>query len=192
MFQRLPRPSALAAAAWLIAAPAHAQDAPAITVTSPAAGAWIAADTAIDLVVTGPRPLPGRLAVMIGDVDWTALFTATSSGLRSDPSVMRLPSGDQALVVYLVTDAGWSELARLQLRILTRGDFERAEIRPVVNVNNKGQVALGREPEAPATSRDTFQDFTLNLGLGATFVRRGWTTTTQMSIVGVTNQPEAL
>lgn len=176
----------------LIPALPAAADPPDLRITLQSADAWVGADAPLELEVSGSVPVGARLAVMIGDTDWTALFEATGHGLRYHPTSVRLPSGERPLVVYLVTASRWDEVARFQLRVLTRGGFERADVAAAVELTNKGQVALGRFPGAPPTPRDTFQDLTVGLGLTSTFVRGGWSTTAQANAIGVTNRPEAL
>jgi hypothetical protein len=96
------------------------------------------------------------------------------------------------MVVYLVHADRWEEVGRFQLRVLTRGGYERVEVKPAVELNNKGQVGLGRVPVDPTATRDTFQDFGLSMGLTTTAVRSGWTTTLTGNVVGASNQLEAL
>jgi hypothetical protein len=169
----------------------QAQD-PAPVVSASAAAGWIAGDEPLEIRVS-PRPQPGvRLAVMIGDVDWTALFAATETGLRRAPSPLRLPAGEHTVVVYSVGPADWQEIGRLQLRVLTPSGNERVDLHPRVDVANKGQLGVGRFPDPGPDPRDRFQDLTFAFGLGGTVVRRGWTTTVASSVVAATFRPDAL
>ena len=154
---------------------------------------WIAANEPIELAIGGPVDPAGRIAVMIGDVDFTALFERTQKGLRYRPGAISLPPGERELVVYHVaTDHAWQEVGRFGMKVLTRGGYERAEAKPAVDVANKGQLASRSVPGLPAAARDRFQDVSFNLGLDTATVRRGWTTTTRVNVVGVSYQPEAL
>ena len=154
---------------------------------------WIAANTPIELAVDGPADYAGRLAVMIDDVDFTALFERTPAGLRYQPRAVTLPAGERSLVVYTVTaDQSWQEVARFRMQVLTRGGNERVDVQPTIDLSNKGQLATGRVPEAAPGPRDEYQDLTLNAALAAAVTRAGWTTALNINTLGVTNRPETL
>jgi hypothetical protein len=138
-------------------------------------------------------PEEGRLAVLIDRTDWTGLFRAAPGGLTYSPGAVPLPRGEREMTIYLVSPANeWRELAKVPLRVLLAGGFERAEARPTLEIGNRGQLAVGRFPGRPPEPRDTFQDVTVNVGLQTRLTRNGWTTSTQSSFVGVSNQTEAL
>src|SRR5437867_4715129 len=128
---------------------------------------WLAPNAPIELRLN--RPLTredGRVAVFVGPVDLSALFTANADRLSYKPRGVRLPSGENDLVVYLVSDdEQWKEIGRAPLRVLTPGGFEKAGVTPRIAVNNKGQVLEGHDPAANRPPRPEFQDFGLNLGL---------------------------
>src|SRR5262245_49495930 len=94
-FAALPCSAFLVLSALLLecisAAPVLAQTPSPITVTSSASNAWLAADATLELAAEGWQPSLGRLAVMIGEVDWTALFESTPRGLRFQPTAVKLP-----------------------------------------------------------------------------------------------------
>ena len=134
-----------------------------------------------------------RLGVVIADTDWTGLFTLDGQtfGYRSGPA--RLPSGESAMVVYLVSATNeWRQVAAMTIRVTTPAGFEHAEFGPKLDMTNTGQVAETHRPAADAPPRHTFQDFGLSLGLRSQHVRSGLTIKTQTNLLGVTNQPQAL
>src|SRR5512141_353530 len=62
---------------------------------------WVPSDSAI--VLTLSRPLAdadGRVGILIGATDVTALFQRIGIGLRYNARAMRLPSGQSELAVY--------------------------------------------------------------------------------------------
>jgi hypothetical protein len=67
------------------------------------------------------RPLletEGRLAVMIGDTDVTALCVISGNDVTYDPKALPLPTGETNVLVYLVSrENEWSEVARLPLLV---------------------------------------------------------------------------
>ena len=174
--------------------PAAAQDAlsrPTVT-ASFSAGKWVARDQLIELRLSLPVQ-PGRIAVVIGQTDWTSLFEQFPTRLVFRPGLVPLPAGIHEVVIFQITaDNEWQELARLPLQVLTAGRFESAEGSPVVDVSGKGQVASGFEPAGNAPPRDTFHDVSVNLGGQFALARNGWNTAGQVAVLGVTHRPDAL
>jgi hypothetical protein len=140
-----------------------------------------------------PRPEEGRLAVLLGETDVTQLFEPSPGRLTWPARSVPLPSGEKELVVYLVAPAGaWTELARIPVKVRTRGGFERASFRPALSVANKGQVAESQYPDSNTSLRSTFQDGTLQGGWTSELERGGSILRTQMNVTGVTYVNEAL
>jgi hypothetical protein len=138
-------------------------------------------------------PSEGRLGVMIDDTDWTGMFSVLPAGLAYAPGPVALPLGEHDLRVYLVSPANhWQELARIPLRVRAVRRFDTARARPTLEVGNKGQLVQRQFPADTRDPRNTFQDFSLNLGFETALARNGWTTTTRSNFVGVSNQAEAL
>ena len=180
---------------WILAAPGAASSQTALTATASFdTGHWLAPDAAIELRLS--RALEsgeGRIAVFVGLVDLTPLFTVTEDRLSYRRGPVPFPSGEHEMVVYSVSpNGGWQEIGRVPLRVLRPGGFERAELRPRLALNGKGQVLEGHSPAANRPPRPEFQDFSLNLGLQSHHVREGWTVRTQSNFLGVTNRQEAL
>jgi len=180
---------------WAIGLPAPARAQASLTVApgfDP--NQWLAPDAALTLRLSQPLASEdGRIAVMVGPLDLSALFTAGDDGLTLDRGRVRLPSGEHDLVVYVVgADEAWQEIGRMRVRILTRAGFEQGQVTPRITLSNKGQIVEGHAPEASRPPRPEFQDFGLNLGMQSEHVRRGWTIHTQSNFVGVTNREESL
>ena len=155
---------------------------------------WIRATHTIELSLSRPLlPQEGRLAVFIGETDFTGLFNFTRDRITYRPSAFLLPRGERELVVYLVGPGEeWRELARFPLRVLGEGGSEQARVDAKLDANLNGQVAEDHRPAQNRPPRETYQDLTLHTGLQTTHVRSGWTFQTQANFVGVTNEEQAL
>lgn len=180
---------------WVLTTPAAGSSQAPLTVTAGFdAALWRAPDAPIELRLS--RALEsgeGRIAVLVGLVDLSPLFTVTEDRLSYPQGAVPLPSGDNELAVYSVSPNGaWQEIGRVPLRVLRPTGFEQAELRPKLTLNSKGQVLEGHQPAGNRPPRSEFQDFSLNLGLQSLHVRHGWTVRTQSNFLGVTNRPEAL
>lgn len=134
----------------------------------------------------------GRIAVLIGPRDLSALFDRDANTLRFRGGAFRLPSGEQELVVFFVAGAEWRELARFPIKVLTAMGFRQALLSPAMSFNNKGQLAEDHSGTAPAPDRATYQDFGATGGIQSTHARGDWTMQTQVNVVGVSNRREAL
>lgn len=79
----------------------------------------VAPDATLELHTTRPlRESDGRLALFIGDTDVSALCITSESGMTYKPQALRLPMGQAAVIVYLVSPSNeWAELARLPLLV---------------------------------------------------------------------------
>jgi hypothetical protein len=146
-----------AAATVAAAAPAGGQGpAPAerpLEVTSNvASGQWMRHDGVIELRLSrGLDAGQERVAVVIGNADWTELFESAGGLLRYRAGPVQVPAGESSLTVYVVSPVNeWRQVAQWPMRVLAAGGFEKAEIVPKVEAANLGQVA---EDHAPAASR---------------------------------------
>lgn len=159
-----------------------------------ASGEWLDSDATIELTVSPPLlPEAGRLAVLIGDTDVTALSTATPEKLTYRPIALPLPEGESEIVVHFVApDGGWQEITRIPIRVLTRSGFEKASFDPRLDLGNEGQLAEGHSPDENAPPRDTYQDLTSTSGFTTMHVRSGWTVQSQLNVVGVSHREKAL
>jgi hypothetical protein len=180
-----------------VAAGAAAQNAPlaagAITSNLPPAGWVSAADSVLLTIPPATITADSRVAVFIGQTDWTSLFTVTAEGLEYRPRTLMLPSGEHELVVYVVTPAnGWTEQVRFPLRVRGRGGFEKAETVPALDLGTRAQMLEGHEPADNVSGRPTYRDVTVTTGVKASLVRSGITLDFDAGVVGVSYQPEAL
>ena len=174
----------------LLAAPAGAEE----LGVSLAEDRWVRRDTPLRLTLSRPlAAVDGRLAVVLGATDLTDLFAPDRGDLVYRPEVLPLPPGEHQIRVYRVSpDGEWREIATLPLKVLTSGGFERAELTPSLDAQVKAQTAEGHRPADNAPPRETFEDATLQLDLGGSFERSGWSGRAGFNLTGVTNVEEAL
>jgi hypothetical protein len=160
----------------------------------PDAPDWIRAGDVARLALSRPlTAADGRVAVLIGDTDWSGLSEVSGTTLSIRPAGVGFPQGEHAMAVYLVgASQEWQPIGQSTLRVLTPRGFEKAVTTPMLELGLTGQAALERTPAQPPTDRDTFQDFSVRAGIETTHVRKGWTTTTQAQMVGVDYAPQAL
>jgi hypothetical protein len=155
---------------------------------------WLgAADT---IRVSMSRPLSaeeGRLAVVIGETDWTGLCETAADSVTCRPGAVTLPSGERELSIHVVDGAGaWRELSRWPLKVRSAGGFEKIEAAPAVEAQLKGQPYQQRTPVVPPTDRDTYRDTALNASFDTTLVKNGWTTRGSINVLGASYSAERL
>src|SRR5688500_3097080 len=175
---------------------ASAQEIPLAPIVTPgfAVDDWLDPDARIELLVSPPLPPEAaRLAVLVGDTDMTPLFTAAPDRLTYDAGALGLPAGETEITVHLVTpDDRWTEIARIPIRVRTRGGFEKASFDPRLDLGNEGQVAEGHAPDESRPPRNTYQDLTAFTGFTTVHERDGWTVQTQLNTTGVSHREKAL
>lgn len=155
---------------------------------------FISSNAPIEFRVTGAASadMPA-LAVFIDDTDVSALIERDGDTFRYTPSVLRLPAGEQQVIVYQVGESGaWNEVGRIPIRVLTRRGFERISYDPRLALENTGQVAEDHSLDQLAPDRDKYQDFTFRMGFETRHVRPGLTVRTQANTVGASNRQQAL
>jgi hypothetical protein len=139
------------------------------------------------------HPLGTKVAVFAGARDVTALFEAEGSVIRYRTGVPPLPSGEQELVLYAVSAEGeWKEIGRYPIKVLTRRGFEKASVKPSLDLTNKGQLQMEQVPADHFSSRDRFQDVTAQAGLSSELQRGNFVLRTQANLTGVSYRNEAL
>lgn len=160
----------------------------------PAGKEWFSHNEAIELRLNRPlTAAEGRLGVVIGSTDVSALFRPIPEGYRYSPQVMPLPSGETEMIVYLVGEGNqWQEKTRFPLRVLTPHGFQKKEFHPKFDIGIKAQVAEDHSPDSNAPPRETFEDLTAQFDLQGEHVHENFTMRSQFNVIGVTNQPEAL
>ena len=180
--------------ALCVADPARGEPVPLAVSANLADGRWLTPGDQLELTLS--RPLDAnteRLAIIIGQTDWTALFAANGMVHRYRPGPVALPTGQSPITVFRVTASeGWQSIGQFSLRVLTPRGFERSEAAPTVGFESKGQVAEAHAGAAPAPPRETFQDATFTLGMRTAHVKNGITATSQVNLLGVSHVPEAL
>ena len=168
---------------------------PELTVTAdyPVDG-WVNPNQPIRLRLNQPlRPEHGRLAVLLGPTDATALFTITETWLGYGPTTLLLPSGETQLTVYLVTpDRQWKQIGQFPLRVRTREGFQKAQIKPGLTLSTTGQLALGSNRADPNALRSPYPGVTFNTALRGAMARDKGALELQSNFLGVTHQDKAL
>ena len=154
---------------------------------------FIAADTPVSFTLArAVAPSEGRLALVVGSLDVSALAERSPTMITYRPRTVRLPRGESEAVLYLVNGVSWREIARVPLKVLATGGFTSATTKPSAALTMKGQLAEGHSAETPEPERPTYQDFGLSGGLQSAHVRGGWTFRTQSNYLGVSRREEAL
>ena len=172
---------------------AQAPDSAFVISTSFNAEEYVAANAPISIALNRwPAPSEGRLAVMIGSQDMSAVFDRVGAQLVFRGRGFALPSGEQTVGVYLVNGSEWREVARMPIKVLTPHGFKRASLAPSIGLSNKGQLAEGHSGTAPPPARGEYQDFGGTFGLQSTHARNVWTFQSQINLLGVSNRTEAL
>lgn len=184
-----------------VARPATGQTAPApITVTPGFPGdRYLAARTPIAFTLhreattdSAGAAAAGSVAILIGSTDVTTLFEQHAEQWVYRADVLALPSGESEVTVYLVTPAGWNELARLPIKVLTPHGFTKSTLSPAASVNNNGQIAEGQTAGQPPPERPTFQDLQLATGFQSSQTRGDWLVESHANAIGVSNRRQAL
>ncbi|HKP28903.1 MAG TPA: hypothetical protein VJU15_05855 [Gemmatimonadales bacterium] len=157
-------------------------------------GRWLGPTDPVRLRLSAmPTPDQGRLAVIVGESDLTAMFDIVGDELVLRPSIRALPSGERDLAVYLVTpDRKWELITRIPVKVLSPDGYEVAKATPRLAMTNKGQLAEGNGGAAAGPPESNFQDFAGTAGLQTTHVRNGWTVSSQANMVAASNIQEAL
>jgi hypothetical protein len=154
---------------------------------------FIPADTPVGFTLTRALgPSDGRLALVVGSMDVSALAEQSATSIAYRPRSVRLPRGESQAVLYLVNGGAWTEVARVPLKVLATGGFTAATAKPSAALTMKGQLAEGHSANAPEPERPTYQDFSVSGGLQSAHVRGGWTLRTQSNYLGVSRREEAL
>ncbi|MEP6733251.1 MAG: hypothetical protein ABJE10_21590 [bacterium] len=152
-------------------------------------------DASLRFTLTRPlRADDGRLAILVGNADLTALADVNGVRLQLPLRGEHLADGDIAVVAYLVSAEGdWTELAHFTLKRLTRAGLESVHARPTVNLQSDGQLRARQSLEAtPGAQAATFQNVSLNAGLESALSRDGTDIALQGLLVGASREPARL
>ena len=157
------------------------------------AGRFVAGDAALAFTLSRPlEPRAEGLAFVVGTTDFGGFATDAGTRVTLHLRGTRLSSGSHEVVVYRVTESGWTELARAAVNLLTRGGFESVRVTPSVTLNNAGQLAERTSALETPSPDPTFQHFTGSAGLQGALHRSGVTVETQWNVSGVSEREQAL
>jgi hypothetical protein len=153
------------------------------------------------------QPAEGKIAVIIGATDMTALFASAPDALTYTPQIP-LPAGESAVIVYLIAgDNNWREIASFTLRV---GEVQPSEpqqqsdpaqngngkrrmtFTPSLTVGLKSQVAEYHFPASNAPERDRFTDLTLQGSLRMETHLSAFNSQMQFDVAGSSYRGEAL
>ncbi len=144
---------------------------------------WLDRDDAIALSFDRrPTRLEGRIVVFVGDMDVTALTVWSGTELRYEPIPVRLPRGRQTVVVYVVRDERWAEIASLPLQVLGRLGVREANIDLRADISFDAQLDEHHSGDATPPEDERYAEVNGSAGLstltnfGTTQITSEWTT----------------
>lgn len=165
------------------------------------------------------RPLPateGRLAVLIGQTDFSSLFTPTGNSFSYLPRILPLPVGESPVRIFVVSPSNeWRELTQFTLRVkaptLAAGQpsagqpssppaanpapaekIKQYGFTPSLTLGMKSQMAARYFPDSNRPERTTFTDWTLQASLKSEATRGWFKNQMQFDLIGSSYQKEAL
>ncbi|MGE0552989.1 MAG: hypothetical protein AB7R55_06135 [Gemmatimonadales bacterium] len=167
---------------------------PQLAVTPGWAGeAFLGGRTPLELTLSRSLAAPERLAVLIGDLDVSALVERRGAEIRYRPTAARLPSGDSEVVVFLIDSTGqWSEVGRAPLKVRSRLGLESGQVIPSLDLTTSGQLDRSLAEGETAPDRLTYQDLTLRLGFQGQAIRSNLQLSAQVNAIGVTQETQRL
>jgi hypothetical protein len=138
--------------------------------------------------------LEGRLAIIVGRADLSALAIARGARVLVPLRGVRIQTGETEVEVWRVDPGGgWHALGRFPLRLLTGTGFEVASARPRLDVQSDGQLDAQAPAGAPSGERGTsFHDLTMNGGADGELRRNTWDVAWQGLVVGASHRPARL
>jgi hypothetical protein len=176
------------------------------------------ASFAIALNLSRPLRTPeGRLAVLIGQTDFTNLFIPSGNSLNYLPRILPLPAGESTVRVFLVSTSNeWREHTQLTLRVKAPAPADSASgqpdsqaqpsaadpsqtgaakkygFTPSLTLGMKSQMAERHFPDSNRPERPTFTDATLQARLKSEMTNGWFGAQMQFDLVGSSFQKEAL
>lgn len=150
-----------------------------------AADEWLPSDARIALELD--TPMSDRLAVFIGPTDVTDLLRRAGSRLIYRPELLPLPPGSSEVVVWSAGPAGWRELGRFPIKVLTRSNLEQSERSLRLDLEGLLDVDSGGTAPPPEEQRASLQ-----LDLRQQLARRGWAFQIGSNVIGVSEVEQAL
>src|SRR5499426_3623405 len=159
----------------------------------------------------------GRLAVLIGQTDFTNLFIPSGNSLNYLPRILPLPAGESPVRVFLVsTSDEWRELTQLTLRVKAPESADSASGQPIsqaqpsaadpaqpgaakkygftpsLTLGMKSQMTERHFPDSNRPERSTFTDLTLQASLKSEMTNGWFGNQMQFDLAGSSFQKEAL
>lgn len=147
------------------------------------------------LELTRPvEPAEGRLAVLLGETDITALTALDGRTLVYRPLVEGLPRGESEVRVFRVGEGSgdWEEVGRVSIRVEVAPGVDRAGFDPRLSITGGGPLASGLFPVVAGAGTDPRQDVTGQLDLEAELVGGTTTVTLEANLQGVSRRENAL
>ncbi|MFN0084391.1 MAG: hypothetical protein ACKVX9_03295 [Blastocatellia bacterium] len=164
------------------------------------------------------RPLPmteGRLAVLIGQTDFTNLFTPIGNSFSYLPRILPLPAGESPIRVFLVSPSNeWRELTQLTLRVKAAAlagapqpagqaqppaaeaaqpaAAKKYTFTPSLTLGMKSQMGARYFPASNRPERPAFADLTLQASLKSEISHKWFGNQNQFDLVGSSYAKEAL
>ena len=111
----------------------------------------ITPETAIKLILNRPLQPTEKVAVTIGETDFTSLFTKTDKSFVYDAKILPLPTGNTTVTVYSIDASGvWKEIAKFSMLVEKQSPITAAVADNSVS-KNEGQAKKDKEqiPEIP-------------------------------------------
>lgn len=140
-----------------------------------------------------PSPKEGRIAVFIGGTDVTSQFKTSGNDLVYDPSIVRLPSGEQDISVHLVKGPSqWTEVGKMKLRVLTRAGFEKFNVTPHADISDVSTFDTNHSGDAAPIPHVKAAAGTFQTGIEVEAARKDAEFKTQFNFLGVTEPEQAL
>jgi len=158
------------------------------------------------------EPSEGALAVFVDQTDITSLFNSTPKALNYASNSLPLPTGENILIVYLVSPANeWNEIGRFSLVVRDAGHtlqnsnakatasddpkkhgFDKFEINPSLALNVKSESTLLFFPETNRPARINFTNLAFQASIQTNLVRGSFNSQNQFDFVGTTSQTDAI
>ncbi|MBL8982540.1 MAG: hypothetical protein JNL26_10180 [Gemmatimonadetes bacterium] len=131
------------------------------------------------------------LALLVGTTDVTAFVDVQGTHVRYRPRASDWAGRESAVVVYLVRDTSWTEVASLPIKVRNRFGLDDGQVLPAADLASAGQLKEGGT-SAPQSPRMTYQDLTLRLGLSSSLRRGPWQAEWAANALGTSRKEQRL
>lgn len=134
-----------------------------------------------------------QLRFILNNTDLTSRFKQTRiHQFTYHAGGFSLPSGSNNLIVYQVVDEQWQEIHNQEINVLTASGFETANWTVNGSVSVDAQLDADYEGDAFKPDESRFQVANLQLNLGSEHNRKDLSIVTQVNLVGISKQENAL